>query len=231
VKRFWKEASAVAVDDGWTIELDGKRVHTPGRHLLVVPTQQLAEAIAKEWRAAGETIDPRSMPLTGLANAAVERVAPDQQAFASGLAKYGESDLTCYRADSPRELIRRQEEKWDPLLAWARRRYDVDFCTTGGIVHVPQPRATIDRLAAAVMALDPFHLAGLSPLVTIGGSLVAALAVLEEAVTPEQAWDAVTVDEAWQREQWGSDSEVEAALERRRSDFFAAARFLSLLSS
>ena len=175
------------------------------------------------------TIDPRAMPLTGLANAAIDRVAPDRQAFAHGLARYAEADLACYRAEGPRELVERQEQEWDKLLAWARRRYDVDFATTCGIVHVAQPDATVERLSHAVAALDPFRLAGLSPLVTIGGSLVAALAVLEKAMTAEEAWQAVSVDERWQLEQWGADAEAEAALENRRRDFLAGARFLELL--
>jgi chaperone required for assembly of F1-ATPase len=231
VKRFWKEAAAVSDDGGWAIEVDGKPLRTPARKPLVVPAEKLARAIAGEWNGAAETIDPRAMPLTGLANAAIDRVVPDPETFAAGLAKYAESDLACYRAESPRELVARQEKSWDELLGWARRRFDVDFCTTSEIVHVSQPEPTIRRLAHAVASFDPFHLAGLSPLVTISGSLVAALAVAEGQLSPEQAWDAVTIDEQWHREQWGEDAEAEAALETRRSDFFAAARFLELVDS
>jgi chaperone required for assembly of F1-ATPase len=169
------------------------------------------------------------MPLTGLANAAIDRVSTNQQAFAEGLANYAEADLACYRAEGPRGLVEWQEEQWDKLLAWARRRYDVDFATTSGLMHVPQPAATIERLSHAVAALDVFRLAGLSPLVTIGGSLVAGLAVQEKAITPDQAWEAVSVDDRWQLEQWGTDDEAEAALDNRRHDFFTAARFLELL--
>jgi chaperone required for assembly of F1-ATPase len=197
----------------------------------VVPTRALAEAIAEEWRTVGERIDPRAMPLTGLANAAIDRAAPERQAFAAGVARYAEADLACYRAEGPRALIARQEHHWDPLLGWARRRLDVDFATTSGLMHVAQPPATVERLAHAIAALDPFRLAGLSPLVTIGGSLVAALAVLEKAVSPEEAWDAVSVDERWQLEQWGADAEAEAVLENRRRDFFSAANFLERLDS
>ncbi len=230
MKRFWKKAAAVRQSDGWAIRLDGKPLRTPARRPLLVPTQALANAIAAEWNDAGESIDPRSMPLTGLANAAIDRVAPDPEEFAAALAKYGESDLACYRADTPRALVDRQEKSWDELLGWARRRFDVDFCTTSGIVHVAQPEATVQRLSHAVASLDPYRLAALSPLVTIGGSLVAALSVVEGRLTADQAWSAVTIDEQWQAEQWGADAEAEAALEARRSDFFAAARFLALLS-
>ena len=169
MKRFWKDVDVVEDDVGWGVRLDGRPVKTPGRDPLVVPTRALAEAIAEEWRSVDGEIDPRAMPLTGLANAAIDRVAPDRLAFAGGLARYAEADLACYRSEWPPELVERQGEAWDSLLAWARRRYDVDFCTTSGLMHLPQPQATIERLAHAVGALDPFRLAGLSPLVTIGG--------------------------------------------------------------
>jgi len=230
VKRFWEDVSVEGATAGWGIRLDGRPVRTPAKTELAVPTEALANAIADEWRSVEGEIDPRAMPLTGLSNAAIDRVAPDTRLFGCGLARFAEGDLACYRAEWPPELVQRQAEAWDSLLAWARRRYDVDFCTTSGLMHVPQLQATIDRLAYEVGALDPFPLAGLSPLVTIGGSLVAALAVLEKAMTADEAWGAVSIDDRWQLEQWGSDAEAEAALENRRRDFMAAARFLELLS-
>ncbi len=229
MKRFWKEVSTQAQDDGWAIRLDERAIQTPGRRPLVVPTEALAAGIAEEWRLVDGEIDPRSMPLTGLANAAIDRIAPDRKTFASGLAKYGESDLACYRSEWPPELVKRQQSSWDELLAWGRRRYDVDFATTSGLLHVPQAQATVDRLGHAVAELDAFHLAGLSPLVSTGGSLIAALAVVEKAVTPEAAWESVSIDERWQLEQWGSDRDAASALEDRRRDFLAGARFLELL--
>jgi len=230
VKRFWKDVSVEREGEGWAIRLDGRAVKTPARAGLEVPTVALANAIAEEWRAVGETIDPRAMPLTGLANAAIDRVAPARDAFAKGIANYAEADLACYRSEGPTALVERQEREWDKLLGWARRRFDVDFVTTSGLMHVTQPPATVEQLSHAVAALDPFRLAGLSPLVTVGGSLVAALAVLEKAMMPEEAWDAVSIDDRWQIEQWGADAEAEAALENRRRDFMAAARFLDLLN-
>jgi chaperone required for assembly of F1-ATPase len=231
VKRFWEAVSVEPEGDGWTIRLDGRAVKTPARAPLVVSSEALAEAIADEWRSIEEEIDPRAMPLTGLANAANDRVAPDRQAFAASLARYAEADLACYRAEGPSALVERQEQSWDALLAWARRRYDVDFETICGLTHVAQPQATVERLSHAVASLDAFHLAALSPLVRIGGSLVVALAVLEGGVTPELAWEAVSIDERWQLEQWGADQEAEAALESRRRDFLAATRFLELLDA
>jgi chaperone required for assembly of F1-ATPase len=231
LKRFWSAAEAVAEEGGWGVRLDQRPLRTPGRALLAVPSEPLAEAIAQEWAVAGETVDPRAMPLTGLANAAIDRVAPDRGVFAAGLARYAEADLACYRAEGSASLAASQAESWDALLGWARRRFDVDFVTTTGLVHVAQPKATVERLSHEVAALDPFRLAGLSPLVTIGGSLVAALAVLEGALAPGQAWEAVSIDERWQIEKWGADAEAEAALANRQQDFLAAARFLELLDS
>ncbi len=195
----------------------------------MVPTQSLAISIAQEWRSIGETIDPRAMPLTGLSNAAIDRIAPDRQEFASGLVRYAEADLSCYRAEGPGELVERQEKAWQKLLAWARRHFDVEFRVTSGIVYVAQPAETVDRLCAAVGTLDPFQLAGLSPLVTIGGSLIAGLAIFYRAITAESGWLTVSLDDHWQIERWGADSEFEVALENRRQEFFAAANFLQLL--
>jgi chaperone required for assembly of F1-ATPase len=228
VKRFWKDVT-VEREDGWTIKLDGRPLRTPARALLLVPSLKLANAIADEWREVGEDIDPAAMPLTGFANGAIDRVAPARESFADDLARYAEADLACYRAQGPGGLVELQQRSWDDLIGWARRRYDVDFVTTSGITHVAQPPATVDRLTQAVAELDPFRLAALSSLVAIGGSLVAALAVLEKALAPDAAWDAVSIDERWQLEKWGADRDAEVALQNRRRDFLAAARFLELL--
>lgn len=225
MKRFWKQVDI----DNRGIALDGRPVRTPGRTPLVLPTEALAEAVAEEWRAVGETIDPRTMPLTGLSNAAIDRIAPDRERFAAGLAAYGESDLLYYRADMPEPLVDRQVAHWDPLLDWARGRYDVHFETATGVMHKAQPEATVTRLSDAVAALDPFRLAGLSPLVTVSGSLVAALALLEGAADPETIWTAAQVDEAWQAEMWGEDELATKARDAKRADFDAGVRFLSLL--
>jgi chaperone required for assembly of F1-ATPase len=229
MKRFYKQAEAAPTEGGgFAILLDGRPVVTPAKRKLALPTVALAD-VAAEWNAQGEKLDPRSMPLTGLANAAIDRVEPDPETFARSLAKYGESDLLCYRAEGPGPLVRRQAEAWGPLLQWARRRFDVDFTLVEGIVHRPQPADTVDRLARAVSARDPFTLAALSPLVTISGSLIVALAMAEGAIGLEEAWAAATVDETWQAEKWGQDSLAAAALEARRQDFKTARRFLELL--
>ena len=230
MRRFWTVAEIAEAAAGYGIVLDGRPVKTPARADFIVPTKLLAEAIAAEWNDCGEKVDPRAMPLTGLANAAIDRIAPDRANYAAGITSYGETDLVCYRAEGPEMLVRRQAESWDALLAWARRRYDVDFACQTGIRHVAQPEEMVGRLGRVVTALGPFQLAGLASLVMIGGSLVAALAVLEEMMPAEDAWEAVSLDDRWQLEQWGDDPEARATLDARRRDFLAAARFLELLS-
>lgn len=226
MRRFYKQA---AVGAEGNILLDGRPVKTPGRADLALPTAALALAIAAEWNAQDEQIDPRAMVLTGLANAAIDRIAPDTDVFARGLAVFGESDLLCYRAEGPAPLVARQAAQWDPVLAWARRRYDVDFEIAQGVIHRPQSPGTIARLTHEVLARDAFALAGLSPLVTVSGSLVVALALAERGVDFDAAWAAASLDEQWQLDQWGADAEAEKALAARRADFEAGWRFLSLL--
>jgi len=227
MKRFWQTVTV----DGGEVRLDGRPVRTPGRAPLVIQFPRLADAIADEWRAVDSEIDPRAMPLTGLANAAIDRIAPDPAVFAAGLARYGESDLLYYRAEGPAELTRRQRAAWDPLLDWARHRYDVHFEVTTGVIHRPQPPATVARLAETVTARAPFELAGLSPVVTVTGSLIAGLALLEGAADAAAVWHAARIDEDWQAEQWGEDDLASRARAAHRADFDAGARFLSLISS
>lgn len=228
MKRFWQD---VAVVPGFAITLDDRPVRTPGRTPLEVPTQALAEAIADEWRQVEETIDPRAMPLTGLANAAIDRIASDPAGFAAGLARYGESDLTCYRADGPQALVTRQAAAWDPLLAWAQGRYDVHFEVTSGVMHVAQPEATIARLGDAIAARPAFELAPLSIVTTITGSLVMALALAERAFDADAIWAASLIDEHWQVEQWGEDTLAAQAREAKRAEYDGAVRFLDALAA
>ena len=226
MKRFWTD---VTIDADRAIHLDGKPVRTPRRVPLALPSVALAEAVAAEWRAVAGEIDPRAMPLTGLANAAIDRVGADPAVFSQGLAVYAESDLLCYRADAPDDLVARQRASWDPLLDWARARYDVHIETATGILHRAQPATTLARLGQAIGAYDAFALAALSPVVTIGGSLIAALALGEGAASPEQVWGAITLDEDYQAERWGRDPLAAAGIEARRRDFDAGVRMLGLL--
>jgi chaperone required for assembly of F1-ATPase len=223
MKRFYKDVSVTA-ERG--ILLDARVVRTPAKALLTLPTVDLAEAVADEWRAQGKTINPHNMPLTGLANAAIDRITPD---FAAGLSRYAQSELLCYRADKPPELVARQDAVWNPILDWARARYDVSFRLVTGIMHQPQPPLTLSHLHSAVAGRNAFELAALNPLVTISGSLVIALWVLEREVDADQAFAAAHLDELWQAEQWGEDDFALEARAVHHRDFGSAARFLDLL--
>jgi chaperone required for assembly of F1-ATPase len=227
MRRFWTE---VAVDGG-ALRLDNRPVRTPGRAELALPTPALAQAIAAEWRAVEGELNPRAMPLTGLANAAIDRVAPAAGAFAAGLARYAASDLLCYRADAPAELVARQAARWDPVVAWAEGRYDVHLSVAAGVMPQAQPPLTLRRLEAAVGALDAWRLAGLSPVVTVTGSLLLALALLDGAIDAQTGWAAAQVDEEWQAERWGEDMLAADARDARRRDYDAGLRFLELLAA
>ena len=229
MKRFYA-AAAVTGDGPFGVALDGKPLRTPARVALAVPGVALATAIAGEWQAQGEKIDPRSMPLTGLANAAIDRVAADQAGFARRLATYGESELIAYRAEGPASLLAAQAAAWDFWVEWLARRYDVGLNITTGIMHVAQPPATLARIHAAFAAFTPFHLAPLDPIVSITGSAVLALAVADGALDANAAYDAAHVDARWQEEHWGRDPLAEQAEATRRADLAAAVRFLRLLA-
>ncbi|MCW2349555.1 MULTISPECIES: ATP12 family chaperone protein [unclassified Sphingobium] len=228
MKRFWTSAQVIASEDGWSIGLDGRAVRTPARALLVVPGAALAQAIAEEWNGQGEKIDPATMPMTGFANATIDRVLPALGDFRGQVAAYAESDLLCYRADGPQTLIARQEAQWQPLLDWASERFGIAFVVTQGIIPVDQPALTLAGLRAAVEALDPWLLAGFATLVQISGTLVGSLALMEGRLSAEDLFAAASLDEAWQAEQWGEDAEESARLARRRADFLNAARYCAL---
>lgn len=228
MKRFYAAATTAPADGGYAVLLDGRPIKTPKRAALVVPTLTLATAIAAEWQAQVEDIEPATMPLTGMANAAIDLIAPDARAFAAPLAAYAESDLLCYRAHDS-ELLALEAAAWNPILAWAEARYSVEFTLTTGIVHVPQPASMLTALRDALLEHDPFHLAALSPLITIGGSLVVALALAEGAFDGDALWAAVNCDELWQEQRWGADAEAIAARAAKQREWDAAVRFLALL--
>lgn len=228
MKRFYKDVTVAPVEGGFAIRLDGRPVRTPARAELALPNAILAEAIAQEWRDQGETVDPATMAFTGLTNAAIDHIAGNREKFAADIADYGGTDMLCYRAEGPESFIARQAAAWDPLLDWARTCYDVAFVTTQGIIHVAQPDETLARLAAAVTVLDPFVLAGLSRLVTLSGSLVCGLAVLEGAFDTDAVWEAAEVDERWQAEQWGEDAEALARSAHRAGEFAVGRAFCAM---
>ncbi len=220
------------VGDGgppFVIRLDDRPVKTPARAPLALPSRALAAAVAAEWAAQGDRIMPAAMPLTGLANAAIDHVLPDPLAFAAPLAAYAAADLLCYRDGRDAVLAARQAAAWNPWLDWAEAEFGVEFRLAAGVMPVDQPPATTARLTAAVQALDGWRLAALAPLVTIGGSLVAALAVLRGAARADALWPVVALDALYQEERWGADAEATAQHAAHQRDWDHAARFAGLL--
>jgi len=233
-RRFYEMVTIAAGEaghegqNGYRLCLDGKPIRTPGRRTLAAPGAELARALADEWAAQGEYIDPVKMPLTRLANTIIDGVGAAQEQVAAEIRKYLASDLVFYRAESPAPLRARQAQHWDPPLSWARQALGAEFKLGAGVVHVAQPAAALDR-ACAALPHDPWRLGALHAATTLTGSGLIPLALLHDAITAEAAWQAVHVDEDWNMEQWGSD---EIALKRRGfrfAEFNAAALVLRTL--
>jgi chaperone required for assembly of F1-ATPase len=204
-------------------------VRTPAKAVLAVPTRVLAEAIAGEWEAQREHIDPAGMPLTRLANSAIDGVRMHQADVLADIVKYAASDLLCYRASEPELLVRRQAEAWDPVLAWAREALGARFEVAEGIMPVIQPEAAKSAVAGALEGLDTFSLAALHVMTTLTGSALLALAHARGHLAAEAAWAAALVDEDWQIARWGEDAEAAARRRRRWTEMQAASRLLALL--
>jgi len=228
MKRFYKDASVAGEGGAFRVLLDGKPVKTPSRDVLAVPTRALADAIADEWRAQAEAIDPKAMPLTGLAMAAIDGVAAERAAQALAFAK---SDLLCYRAGEPVELVSRQASAWDPLLDWVAGRHGAQLSVATGIMFVDQPAEALAALERAVAGLGPFHLMGLHSAAAITGSLVLALALAEGRVSGADAFAASRIDEAFQAGKWGADAEATAREAHIEAELAAAGRFLRSLDA
>lgn len=231
MKRFWKDVAAAAVPGGIEIRLDGRPLRTPVGRPLLLPGARLADAVADEWRAVADRVDPAAMPLTGLANAATDHAATNSRAFAQALSAYAESDLLCYRADHPAPLVARQAAAWDPLLGQVERLLGARFVVRAGVMFAPQPEAALAAVRAAVAGFDPWRLAALQPVVTITGSALVGIALAHGLVAAPAAFAAGQVDEDWQAEQWGEDAEARIARDRRERQFMAAARMLALLAA
>jgi len=227
-KRFWEETAVVPSGDGFTVELDGRSVKTPAKSLLVVPTAIMAEAIAAEWAAQGEKIDPMTMPVTRGANAAIDKVATQKAEVVEMLAAYGDSDLLCYRATGPDELVSLQRAAWDPLLDWAAISLGASLVSADGVMHVPQESNALKRLSSAVAEQTPFQLAGFHDLVSMSGSLILAFAVTHGRLTPAEAWSISRIDEEYQISQWGADEEASEITETKRQAFEQAAQFYDM---
>jgi chaperone required for assembly of F1-ATPase len=227
-RRFYEQVTVVEGEGGFGLALDGRPVKTPARRALAAPTRPLAEALAEEWRAQREHIDPSTMPLTRLANSIIDGVADAPEAVAAEVEKYLASDLIFYRAEAPQGLVRRQEAAWDPLMAWASDTFGAQFCSGAGVVHLPQPEIALAAARAAIPR-DIWRLGATHSITTLTGSALIALALLAGRLSVADAWTAAHVDEDWNMAQWGRD---EIALERRayrEAEMQAAARVVALL--
>lgn len=229
MKRFWKTVSIIQAGDGFAITLDDRSIRTPAKSALVVPTYALAKAIAAEWELQKEVVRPDQMPLTRAANSALDKIAHQRVAVVEILAEYGATDLICYRADGPETLSARQALLWNPLLDWAAERFTARLTPITGVMFAEQPPSALLSLQAAVEEHSVFELAGLHDLVTLSGSLILGLAVSDGFMSAAKAWPLSRVDEQWQEEQWGSDTEALDTAARKEADFLQAEKLLNLL--
>jgi chaperone required for assembly of F1-ATPase len=231
-KRFYARAGVAEAPGGFELRLDGRAARTPAKLKLVAPTRSLAEAIAAEWAAQGETIDASSMPLTRLANSALDGVARALRETATEVANYAGADLVCYRGVEPQDLADRQAEAFDPVLQWAETALGARFVLAGGVMHVAQPEGALAAVRAAVGAhAEPFALTALHGLTSLSGSVLIALMIADGALAAESGWRAAHVDEDFQIERWGADAEAERRRNARWREFAAAAFTLETLAS
>ena len=208
--------------------LDGRPVRTPAKAALILPTMQMARAVAAEWDAQEKTVDPATMPVTRAANSAIDKTLPQQAEVVKLVAEYGGSDLLCYRAEGPEELLTRQKTAWDPLLDWAATEFDAPLRCAVGVMHVAQPAKSIANLSTRVQATTAYELTALHDLVALSGSLVIGLAAINKYKKLKDLWEFSRVDENWQTEQWGRDQEAESAAAKKRRAFLDAGKFFDL---
>lgn len=229
IKRFYKNATVEVEPDGFSIRLDGRPVKTPGKRALALPTQALAQAIADEWAAQKTHIDPEAMPLTKMANTAIDAVTGMEGEVAADMAAFAGSDLLCYRAGHPVELIERQQAGWDPILAWAGKTLGIDLQTTVGIMPIGQEGAALEEANRQATSFDALHLTPLHVITTLTGSLILALAHAHGRLDAHEAWALANIDEDWQWSVWGKDEEATERRAKRWVEMEAASRFLALL--
>jgi chaperone required for assembly of F1-ATPase len=222
-KRFYTEVTVRQVDAGFAVELDGRTVKTPARNPLAVPNARLAEMIATEWRAQAEFINPATMPVTRLVNTALDGIASDPHAVADDIVRFSGTDPLCYRAVTPAELVKRQDELWDPVLDWAAREVGAQFLTAEGVIHREQPAEAVNAYRKALAGyVSPLQLAALHTMTTLTGSAILALAFARGYLPAEDAWSLAHVEEDWSREHWGGDAEAERRQSLRLGEFLTA---------
>lgn len=230
-KRFFKLATVEPAEEGgFVVKLDGRGVKTPGRHPLAVLKRAVAAALAAEWNALGEHIDPAKLPLTRIANAAIDRVAEAMPAVREEIVKYAGSDLICYRADAPPSLVEAQEAAWGPFVAFARDALGARLVLAEGIVHVPQDPAALAAIGRALARFGALEIAALSTITSITGSAIIALALAHGRIDADATWKAACVDEDWQARRWGEDAEALARRAAQRKEFDAATLILGARS-
>jgi chaperone required for assembly of F1-ATPase len=227
-KRFYKDVSVKDEGGETALLLDGKPVRTPGKAPLALPTRAAAEAVAEEWRAQGDRIDPETMPLTRLANSAVDGVRGRERAVAADIVRHAGADLLSYRAEGPEGLVAAQAKHWDPVLVWAERELDAPLRQVTGVVHVEQPASSLAQIERRLATFGTFELAALHVMTQLTGSALLPLAVVFGQLTPEAAWTAAHVDEDFEIAQWGEDAEAAARRAHRKGDFDEAAQMLKL---
>ncbi|MDZ5647642.1 ATP12 family chaperone protein [Nitrospirillum sp. BR 11828] len=233
MKRIYKTVAVVPAaaegKTGWQVRLDAHLLKSPAKADLVLPTQALAQAVAAEWDAQGETVVPAGMPMMQLASTCVDRVGPQRATILDGAADYGGTDLLCYRAAEPAKLAERQAKAWQPLLDWAALRYDALLQVTTGIMHRAQDPAALNALKRALEDLDDWQLTGVQNAVALTGSLVLGLALFEGRIDADQAFDLAELDESFQIELWGEDDEAKDRRQSLKADLVASLRYLDLL--
>lgn len=227
-KRFWKDTTYEATEGGFKVLLDGRGVKTPAKAPLVVPTEAMAQAVVAEWDAQEGEIDPTGMPVTRSVNAAIDKVSIQRAEVADMLADYGASDLLCYRATSPEELITRQAEAWDPLLDWADATFEARLKSVSGVMFEAQDAYALSKLSASTHGFDNFELAAFHDLVGISGSLIIGFAATHDLHPAETLWELSRIDEQWQEDQWGRDDEAAEEAEKKKQAFLNAYAFFQM---
>lgn len=229
-KRFYKSVEVAEADNRFLVHLDGRGVKTPGKVDLALPSKAAADLVAGEWEAVSTDINPMFMPVTRLANTAIDGVANEMQAVLEDIVKYAASDLLCYRAENPQGLVAKQKDAWDPVLDWLSEKTGAELEIGEGIVHIAQPREAIVRFGTRLENhADPFRLACIHTFTSLSGSAILALALAEEALTAEKCWECAHVDEDWNISQWGEDYEASERRAQRWADFEAANRLIRAL--
>ena len=231
MKRFYETVGvAEAGNRGWQVTLDGRGLKTVKGAPQIVPTRQLADALALEWSEQSEDIDTRRFVHRDQTDFAIDMVAIDPQSSIDQMIKYAETDTLCYRADPEEALFERQLAKWEPLLCQVEERFGLKFTRVSGVIHRDQPEQTLDSLRELLATKDHFTLAGMQTMTALAASLCVPLLALEDDAEPFSLWRAASLEEEWQADLWGRDPQAEERREKRQNAFLSAFEWVQLLS-